>query len=642
VGLANQQALPFIFFMTSNLPIRNCLLAVTLVLVCGSVAGGQYQYPGYEQPRWHVNGFGGFEITHTSQSSTPSGTETGQLFPLGDLRLNSDGFILDPRLLHLNAGFDYQKGANTSERGDLGTGGTNVAVSTVFLPKSHVPFRASYTKTNHGVTGMGLDQNDDSSRLDLQWNMLFSSLPQLNVSFQKYSNTVHVPTSFADRSNDETALNAGLSDSWKDWRWAGNFSMGQGNSTGVSQISLNSPFDNSTRAGNFHVNRGFWDNKARLSFENREIWRKDHLGGDGTTRSSELTNNANFSVQVSDHVTLDAGYGFSQVDFQGDGFSGVVAPGGGVVQVLSLASNTSHSINGRVDYHPLDWLRFTEEVRTARSTPTAGLAESRTSFTESGTSVSANHHWRSFDLSGTYTGRFQIAGTTLDHAPDSWSNSFNGRVAWGSTRLVRLTAAAQDTHLNLVEQIGGFTDEKRVGVDAETDRFKYFRLRASAEYSNMELLNISGNTHTKMKSWSLQADQRRFTVTYNRAAVDGAGALFPDGLIDRTFLVVPLPINALLATPLLDRSTQTQTVTFIGRPRRRLDVRVAWRQEDTRLLSSEQTFNVLQADALYHLGRFTVEGGYSRNLNNVTVITGPSGTRLAIWYFRIGRDFKIF
>ena len=106
--------------------------------------------------------------------------------------------------------------------------------------------------------------------------------------------------------------------------------------------------------------------------------------------------------------------------------------------------------------------------------------------------------------------------------------------------------------------------------------------------------------------------------------------------------MVPLPINALLATPLLNRTTHTQTVSLIGRPRRRLDVAVAWRKEDTRLVNSEQTFNILQADARYRLGKFSLEGGYSRNINDVTVVTGPSGTRLALWYFRIGRDFRVF
>jgi hypothetical protein len=93
---------------------------------------------------------------------------------------------------------------------------------------------------------------------------------------------------------------------------------------------------------------------------------------------------------------------------------------------------------------------------------------------------------------------------------------------------------------------------------------------------------------------------------------------------------------------LLNRSTHTTSVGLIARPRRRLEVSAVWRSEDTQLTNSKQTFNIVQADARYGLGKFTLEGGYSRNLNDVTVITGPSGTRLAIWYFRIGRDFRIF
>jgi hypothetical protein len=97
----------------------------------------------------------------------------------------------------------------------------------------------------------------------------------------------------------------------------------------------------------------------------------------------------------------------------------------------------------------------------------------------------------------------------------------------------------------------------------------------------------------------------------------------------------------LLATPLLDRTTRSKGVMFLGRPRRHLEVAVNWRAEDTQLPESDQTYEVLQADARYHIGKFTLEGGYSRNLNEVTVITGLNGNRLAIWYFRIGRDFKI-
>jgi hypothetical protein len=614
--------------------IRFALFTASLLLL--TVTSLHAQYPGYEAPRWHVNGFAGFDLTHSSQSADGlAGTD--QLFPVGDLRLNSDGFLLDPKFLHLSAGLDFQKGANTSERGDLNTGGMNTAISAFLLPRSHTPLRVSYTRTNHGVTGLGLNQNDDSSRLDIQWETLFPKLPHFTVSYQQYGNTVHVPSSFTDRSYDEKALNLGASDMWKGWQWSGNFSAGQGNTSGITGIGQNTRFDDSSRAAGLDVNRTFWDNKARLLFENRDIWRHDHLSGDGTSDSSELTNTASFNVQLSPKVSVDTGYAFSQVGFEGPGINVLL----GGVQTVSLVSSTSNSVSGRVDYHPVDWLHVSQEIRTLRSTPLVAAIESRTSFTETSSSISADHRVAGFDLQGSYTGRFQLTGTTFDRSPNSWSNSFSGRAGWGDTSHVRLTGFGQIMRLNLVEQIGGFTDEKRAGMEVETWRIRYFRLRATGEYSEISLLNISGDTRSRNVLYSVQADQRRFTVVYTTARMDGAGAIFPLGLIDRQFLVVPLPLSQLINTPLLNRSTRSQSASLIGRPLRRLDLSVMWRHEDTRLVASEQTFNVLQADARYRFGKFSVEGGYSRNLNAVTAVTGPGGTRLAIWYFRIGRDFRI-
>src|SRR5690348_1813840 len=140
------------FFMarTKAKPIRAILLTTALAVLFS--ANAHAQYSNYEAPRWRVNGFAGFDLTHTLQSQTNSTFETGQLFPLGDLRLIGDGFLVDPKFLHVNGAFDYQKGANTSDRGDLGMGGMNMAVNTAFLPNSHLPLRVSYTRTSHGVT----------------------------------------------------------------------------------------------------------------------------------------------------------------------------------------------------------------------------------------------------------------------------------------------------------------------------------------------------------------------------------------------------------------------------------------------------------------------------------------------------------
>ena len=626
--------------MKSTTPFRLLVLLTLMSSALGGRAAGQS--PEDEIPRWHANGFAGVDLTHTSQSVTTSDTQTDQFFPLGDLRLNSDGFLLDPRFLHISAAMEYQKGVNSADRGDFNMGGVNMAFGTVFLPKSHVPFRFNYTKTNHGLTGLGLDQNDDDQRIEAHWEMLFPKLPHVTVSFQDYGSTVHVPTSFADRTYSEKEFGLGVSDSWKQWQWSGNFSAGNGNSTGVSQLNLDNTFENTTRAAGFNLNRNFLDNRARLMFENRDIWRRDHLGGDGSSDTTEFDNTANFDMQVAERVTASAGYSFQKLDFTGGGFNQAIVPGGGGLQVIPLLSTTSNSVSGRVDYHPWNWLRLNQEVRNTQSSPVPGILESRTSFTDTTSTVTADRHWMGFDLMGSYSGQFQLAGTTLDHSPSSWSNSYSGRVGWGDVRYARITASGQNTRMNLVEQIGGFTHEKRVGAEIETHRFRLVRLRASGDYTNLELLNISGDTHTRMVNYTFQAEHRFVTASYTNSFMDGAGALFPLGLIDRQFLVVPLPISQLLATPLLDRTTHSQIVSLTGRPRRRLDVSFVWRVEDTQLPSSRENFNFLEADARYRLGKFSLEGGYSRNLTDVTLVTGLNGTRLALWYFRIGRDFKIF
>lgn len=625
--------------MTISKTIRTVLLVGAAALGLDSLAFAQY--PSYEPSPWHATGFVGFSLTHTSQSMVNQPTETAQLFPVGDVRLNGDGYLLDPKFLHLNLGFDFQKGANTSDRGDLGMGGINAAVGGIFLPKSHVPFRASYTKSNHGVTGLGLNQNEDDSRLDLQWNMLFPNLPQLTASFQQYSSKVHVPTSFADRTYDDRAFSLGATDLWKGWHWAGNFSVGNGSSAGISPLSLDSLYDHSARTAGFNASRTFWDNKAQLLIENREVWRRDNLIGDGNSTNAEYTDNVTFSMQVSPKISIDAGYGFAKVDFEGTGIPGVSFPGTGPLQLISLVSSSSHTGSGRLGYRPLKWLRLLQEVRTIRLSPATGVIESRTSFSETASTVSAEQRWRGLDLMASYTGRFQLTGTTLSHLPNSWSNSYRGRVGWGNVRYVRLSGFAQNTRLNLVEQIGGFTNEKSVGLEAETHSLKYFRLRANADYSQVELLNISGDTRNKITSISVQADQRLVTIAFTKSFMDGAGALFPIGLIDTQFLVISLPLSQLIATPLLDRTTHAQTFSLTGRPLRRLEVSLAWRTEDTKLSASDQTFDILQTGARYRLGKFSFEGGYSRFLNDVTVIAGLSGNRLSIWYFRIGRDFRI-
>ncbi len=597
------------------------------------------QYTNYEAPRWRVNGFAGFDLTHTQQSQTNVATFTNQLFPMGDVRIFGDGFILDPRLLDVSGGFEYQKGANQAERGDLGLGGTNITFNSAFLPKSHLPVRVSYMKTNHGVNGLGIDQNNDDSRLDVQWMVSEPKFPQITTSFQDYSSTVNVPTSLTDQNFSQKAWTVALSDVWKQWQWNGSYSMAAGTASGLAGINVNTNFDNNARTGSLTVQRAFWENKARLRFENREFWQSNHLGGDGTSDSSELTNIATFDVQVHPKVMLGTGYSFTEVDT--NNVSVLQNPGAAPITFINFVSSTSNSATGRVDYKPFTWLRMTQEMRTTLTTPIPGVAESETSFTDTASTITADHVWRGFDLLGSYTGRFEMAGTTLENQPNQWSNSFMGRIGWGDVRYVHLVATVADENLNLIEQIGGFTRQKRATGELETQRVKRFRLRAGADWTQVEILNISGDTRNKTVTYSASGEHRLFMISYSKVSSDGVGAVFPVGLINPQILVVDLPINQLIFTPLQNRIMRADQVNFLLRPRRRLEAAVAWRNEHDIFATSEQTYNLLQADARYRIGKFTVEGGYSRNLYDVTNLTGPTGTRLAVWYFRIGRDFRV-
>ncbi len=621
-------------------PIRKALLITAGVVFCATSALAQYGYDP-EPERWHLTGSAGVELQGSDQSIVPSQVGNSQLFPLGDLRLNADGFLLDPRFLHISGGFNFQKGVNESDRGSIDNGGLGLAVSTAFLPRSHIPLRVTYTRNTFGLTGLGVNQDSADSRLDVEWTEMFPSLPRFTVGLQHVSDEVRVPQSFSDRSFQDTGLNLGISDLWKGWEWSANGAIEGGSTSGIAELGQPTSFDNSTRAAMFNLGHSFWQNNARLTWENRWVSQEQNLGPNGNSDSTELTSHANLNLRLSTRWSAQAGYAFSQVDFNSSNFSANI-PGAGQTQVISLTSSTAHALSGRLEYHPKDWLRLSQELRTTLTSPIEQAAESRTSQTESVSTVTAEHRVHGFDLMGSYSGRYQLSSTTLDRSPDSWSNGFNARVGWGSTRTVRLTGVYEKSRLNLVELIGGYTDQQRARLEAETYRLKFVRLRASVEQYRIDILNVSGKTDNQGTNYAATAEHRLFSVTFAKSLGEGAGALFPDNLIPHQFVIIPLPVAQLVATPLLDRTVQSRSLIVIARPNRRLQAGLSWRKEKDLLFAANQFFDVLQFDARYRLGKVSVEGGYSRNLTDVYSPLTMTGDRLTRWYVRIARDFTIF
>lgn len=630
--------------ITGEMTSRKVWLAVAAFVVLVPSAWAQYDF---EPERWHLTGSAGFDFNSTSQRLLPSQTGSDQLSPLGDLRLNADGFLFDPKFLHINGGFDLQKGASNSEQVSFDNRGLGGSFSLAFLPRSHFPLRVIYSKTNYGINGLALNQDEDTSRLDLEWLAIVPKLPRISIGFQRYANDVQVPNSFSNRSFRDTGVNVGLSDIWRGWQWSGNAGFDQGSTTAVAGVSLSTPFTNSEQIGNFTADRSFWNQKAQLRFENRELFRHNSLDANASSDSRELTDTAHFDDRLTEKLSVNTGYSFSQVNFESSNF-GALLPGAGLTQLIALTSNTSHGVTGGLSYRLKQWLRIGQEVRYTHVTPVATAAESRLSFTETESTVSADHRWHGLDLSGTYSGRFQVVSTTLGRLPNAWSNGFSGRIGWGDVRQFRLTGFYEHNRLNLVEQIGGFSLQKQARLEVESAWVKPLRLRASAERVEVGILNLTGSTDSRATAYAVSAEHRLFTLSFTAATSSGAGAIFPEGAIDRQLLIIPLPIAALVGTPLLNRDTVSHNFTILARPRRRLDASFTWRTERDDLFASNQSYDTIQAIAHYRIGKITLEGGFSNNeidvldLRSLAFLGSSNGDRLRRWYVRIARDFTVF
>ena len=623
--------------MVGRAVIRKATFCGVLVLFTTAA----WAQPEVEPERWHVTGSAGFDLTGSSQTVSPSTASGGQLFPLGDLRLNTDGFVLDPKLLHINGTFGFQKGVNNSNQLSIDNGGWGLAFTTAFLPRSHFPLRVTYARTRFGIDGLDLSQDSDNSRLDIQWLVMLSKLPRISLGFQRYTNDVQVQRTFGERSFRETGANVGLSDDWRGWQWSGNFAVDKGSTTEVAGLELAAPFNDSARFGSFNLWRSFWDGKARLAFDNRETWRHDTLDASGNSDSREFTDSVRFDDQLTSKLSVIAGYSFSQERFDSVNLSNIFGTPG-TTQLIGLLSSTAHAVSGGARYRVNSWLHVGQDVRYTHSTPLPGSTESRLSLTDGETIIGSDRRWHGIDLSAEYSGRFQSVGTSFGRSAGSWSNGVNARASWGNVRRARFTGSYDHTRLNLAEQIGGFTQQQRLRGEVESAWLRVFRVRLNGEQARLRILNFSGDTSTSATSFGAALEHRLFTASYSESMGSGVGALFPPLLISRDLVIVPLPIAGLVGTPLLDRDSRARSVSVFAHPVRGLEARFNWRREHNLIFSSAQAFDTLQASARYRLGKMLFEGGYSNDVIDILGLGAHSGERLRRWYFRIARDFKVF
>jgi hypothetical protein len=269
------------------------------------------------------------------------------------------------------------------------------------------------------------------------------------------------------------------------------------------------------------------------------------------------------------------------------------------------------------------------------------VPEAETSETDSFTGGHFAKVWRGLDLGATYTGHFQLMGTTLGHHPTTFSNGLEGRVGWGDPRRVRLVASGTDTKDNLVVQLGAFASNRNLRLQAETTRLFGWHLRGSVERARVEFLSVSGDIKSDSTNFTGQIEQRRLMLSVAHQTSAGAGALFPAAVAAEQEISIPLPLSELVATPLLNRLSHVDTATLALHVRRQFDVAADFMWERDVLALSQARFLTAEVSGRYRWGKLGVQAGFGTYRIESATAPTQTGTLMNRYFLRVTRDFRI-
>jgi hypothetical protein len=594
---------------------------------------------------WHLQGALGMTLSKTSQTSllpipgtAPSADyETAA----GNLRLSLSGYGKDPQLLPFNLDFEGEHGSNKVDIGGYRDNLLNWGVNTTFLPGRTFPLRFFYRKSQFGARGGSFGQDAYTSTLGVDWSLRQPKLPVLTAGYTRFVNDIRLPTSLFDTSYRQGHAFASAEDTWKKWNWGIGFDNYVNTSNLAGGFVLPVGFTQTLRVAGLRLRRPFWEKRADFRLENRNEWRNDQLPDSTHARSTDNYTSASLHIQHRPKFGSSYFYIFTRVGFGRP--SGIIPGLPSNATLLASPTFDSHFAGGRADYQRTDSIRVFQEIRYQHvTTPASPGSEFRKSLTESLSGASYTKSWKKFKFDGSYTGHVQIMGTNLGNRTNTFSNDVLARVAWGAPGAVRLVGSAYFSKLNLVDQLNGFSDNRRYRLELETRRWHNLQLHLAAERFEIELLNLSGDLNQRGINLTAKVDHQVFTLGYTRTLGSGFGALFP-AFVQLHFQVsAPLPLEQLLSTPLLDRSARTNAAYLILRLRHNLNLSANWRTERDVLVASRFGFRQMEGRLRYGLGKFMFDAAFGTYRNDTLAGTEFSGLRTNRYVLRVTRDFRIF
>jgi hypothetical protein len=614
---------------------------MTIALASAMPSMGQAPAP---EP-WQLQGSLGATLSKATNSELflpPSPqNSSGYSTVAGDLSLLMAGYLKDPKLLPFTIDFSGEHGSNAVALGSFRDNVYDTGVDASFLPDRPFPLHFFYRKSQYGADGTSFGENSDTSSLGFEWALRVHRLPHLDIRYLKQDNEVRLITSLTNSNYRLNNLNIDASDKWKGWAWNADFTDFKSNNSAVEALVLTSPYQEDLKVQSLLVGRTFWDNKARLNFMDRLQWQQDQLTGQPSGKFTDAFATAELQINHTPKLSSNYSYTFTRISTSGETPFFQTAATGSSVSLIQPLSINSDTFGGGVAYQAFPSLSFFEQLQDYRVTATQVVPEAETSEADSYTGAQFAKLWRGFDVGAGYTAQFQLMGTTLDHHPTTFSNNFEGRVAWGDPRRVRLVASGVDSKYNLVIQLGAYTTNQELRMQAETTRLLGWHLRGAVERVHLEYLSVSGDVKTDATNFTGQIEHRRVALSLGHETSSGAGALFPGIVATEQEISVPLPLSELVATPLLNRVSRVDTAALILHLRRQLDVLADFMSEKDVLTLSRARFLTAEVSGRYRLGKIGIQVGFgSYRISNV-VSPAESGTLFNRYFFRVTRDFRL-
>lgn len=622
--------------LNSKGPVRLAALLLLGVVPCVAQLG--------EPGIWQLKGSAGVSFFSSTDTPVVSPLAPGQTSTydttLGDVRMDLDGFLKDPKLLLFNLGFDGELGSNSVDQGSYNNKLVGLTGNTVFLPQSSLPLRLFYLDSRYNTTGSFLTSTNDNSQLGAEWLLRFHRLPRVTLSFIQQRNNIRFPTSLTDVGYRQNLGHIGLEDYWRNWHWTAGLDTNNTISRSAGTLFVPSGVKTNSTVPSLNVTRSFWLDRGYFNFTGYGNFQDNTFGGVSAGKSRLLYLIPSLRLQHSKKLSSQYSYSFTQSQFGGLTGAGILP---GNITFLQTPRLNTHAVLGRVDYELRKSVRVFEQVRYFHTTPFSTPREIMSSMTESISGVDFQEAWKSVQVGATYSGTLQAVGTNLHNNATTFSNNFQGRLGWGNAKRIHWVGTALVSKQNYVQQIGAFTNNRVFALEAESTRLKHFRIYGRAERMHIELLNLSGNTKQDSTNFQFQLSNKVWTAGISHGLINGLGALFPASVMQSPFITVPLPVELLIPTPLLNRTGRVTSAFATLRLRRSLELSGNWRKEHDLLAATDQNYSTFEVRALYRIGKVSVEGVLGRYLTEVLPMEGNlTGLRLNRYYIRVSRDFKIF